>query len=448
MYTKGIFGTHLYLPVDELQTPIEKLKKKLTAWPKYSELAPISMFDESREGYFGIPRYHSNGLASSVENLTVELNRGQSFEHVFTSTLRDNQFPLYTEFAESVLNGKTGFILSARTGSGKTVILLKFIELIGRSTLVLVPTEGLLLQWRDMIVKHTGYTESDIGHAQADILDYKDKPITIGLVQSVCKDKYGEGFKNNFGVVVIDEVHRFGAYHFSKVVSMFPAMYRIGASGTVSRLDGMETVFLNHMGERIISLGSEREEENRPKILIVGYRGAKKNIPGWAVKLDKVRKRGVIISALAKDNNRNNMLTKLAIKLSLSGRRVLVLSDRIAQLEYMLEGTNAAHKPGLFVSTTAKKEKEAILKNSGIIYATFGMFSTGMDVPDLSGLIFATPQSRVRQAIGRVSRLHKGKKRPVIIDIVDNDIQECTNWYRGRVSDYNHSDVKGTLIVT
>lgn len=726
MYTKGIFGTHLYLPIDELQTPIKKLKAKLTAKPKYSELASIPMFDESREGYFGIPRYYGVRL-TDIENLEIEVSDGQPAEHVFTSTLRDNQTPLYTEFVESVVDGKTGFILKARTGcivgdmiininrakkggavsirhlylkyhglssetmgpvldksiptkvrsyckdkdrihlheiddvvysgektvyeltleggqkltatsnhsiktqngwkslislkpkidlvmidsplpkkskvkrgknnndnlirnlrhhpfairlntptytargwtksieyhrgvyeayinnlsieeykaivrydeerskrlkfmdskvyeihhkdgnhqnnnienleriekityrklhsdyslfgqgipefsrvesvkyvgkkdtydivckdpyrnfvangivvhnSGKTVLLLKFLATLGRNALIIVPTVGLLEQWQDMIVEHTAYTESDIGHVQADICSYKDKPITIGIIHSLCKDKYGEAFKKHFGVLVIDEIQRTGAEYFSTVVSMFTAMYRIGASGTLSRADGMEQVFLNHIGEKIIALGSEREEENRPKILVVGYKGARKFIPGWAHALDKVRKRGVIISALAKDNKRNNTLVSLITVLALSGRRVLVLSDRIEQLRYMLSKTNEAHKPMLYISTTPQKQKEDIIKNSGIIYATYGVFATGMDVPDLAGLVFATPQSRVRQAIGRISRLCKDKKRPTIVDLVDKDIKECVNWYQGRVSEYNHPDVKGMLIIT
>jgi superfamily II DNA or RNA helicase len=396
------------------------------------------MYDESKANYFGIPRYYGASLSSTVDNLELDISYGLPAEHKFTSKLRDNQVPLYTEFVEAVADGKTGFILKARTASGKTVLLLKFLEHLGRNALVIVPTTSLLEQWKEMIVEHTAYSKSDIGHVQA----------AIGLIQSVHRDKYGEDFRKHFGIIVCDELHHTGAEHFSTVVSMFPAMYRIGASGTVSRQDGMDIVFRNHFGEVIISLGDEREEEVRPKILVIGYKGAKQFIPGWTYGLPKIRKRGVIISALAKDNTRNNILISNIMKLALSGRRILVLSDRIEQLQYLLDRTDSAYKPGLFVSATSKVDKSEILENSGIIYATFGLFSTGMDVPDLAGLVFATPQSRVRQAVGRISRLYKGKKRPVILDIVDNDIPECLNWYRSRMSEYRHPDIRGDVIVT
>lgn len=445
MYTRAILGTHLFLPIEELQTSINKLRAKLTARPKYPELASIPMYDESRVGYFGIPRHYGVDL-SKIGVVDSEVSTGEYVAHVFTSILRDNQKPLYDEFIASVEGGKTGFILNARTGSGKTVLLLKFLEYLGVNALVIVPTTSLLDQWKDRIVEHTQHARQDIGHVQADIIDYIDKPITLATIQSACKDKYGEDFRNYFGVIVYDELHRTGAEQFSTVVSSFRAKYRIGASGTLDRPDGMDVVFRNHLGEKIISLGEGREEENRPRVLVIEYSGAKKFIPSWTAKLDKVRKRGVVISALAKDTKRSDVLVSLVIKLALSGRRVLVLSDRIDQLKYMLDKTHPSHKPGLFISTTTKEDKRDVIDNSGIVYATYGMFSTGMDVPDLAGLVFATPQSRVRQAIGRVSRLCKGKKRPVVVDLVDKDISECGNWHRSRVAEYKHRDVKGELI--
>jgi len=447
MYPKGIFGSYLYLPIEDLKTPINKLKSKLTARPKYAELAHIPMYDESREGYFGIPRYYGI-TADHIENLEYEVSDGIPAEHVFISQLRENQVPLYNEFVDEVNSGKTGFILKARTGAGKSVLLLKFLEYLGSNALIIVPTTSLLTQWQNMIVEHTSYSKSDIGHVQADIVDYKDKPITIGLIQSLCKDKYGEDFNNYFSTIIFDECHRTGCEHFSKVVSMFTARYRIGCSGTVSRQDGMDIVFRNHLGEVTISLGDEREEEVRPKILVIGYKGASKFIPGWTHGLQKINKRGVIISALAKDNARNNMIVSNTIKLALSGRRILVLSDRIEQLNYLLDRTDPMHKPGLFISATLKEEKQRVLQESGIIYATFSIFATGMDVPDLAGLVIATPQSHIRQAVGRISRLYKGKKRPVIVDIVDTDIKECVGWYRSRTSEYKHPDIKGDIIVT
>jgi superfamily II DNA or RNA helicase len=447
LYSKGILESHLYLPIEELKIPIKKLRRLLTARPKYAELAAIPMYDESRDGYFGIPRHYKN-LISSVKDLKIETSDGIPSEHVFTSRLWDNQAPLFEEFKSAVDKGKTGFILKARTASGKTVMLLKFLEYLGTNALIIVPSSSLLTQWRERIVEHTSYSESDIGHVQADIVNYKDKPITIGMLHSICRDKYGEEFNNHFGVIMWDEIHRSGAELFSNAVSMFTAKYRIGASGTISRPDGMEVVFNNHLNEFTISLGGEREEELRPKIIVLGQRGSQNFIPRWAKNIDSVKKRGVIISAIAKNQARNDILLSNIIKLAMSGRRVLVISDRIEQLNYLYKNTYESHKPGMFISTTSSKNKEAILKNSGIIYATYGMFSTGMDVKDLAGLVFATPQSRIRQTVGRILRLYKGKKRPVIIDTVDNDIIECTRWYRNRIKEYKHSDIKGEVIVT
>jgi superfamily II DNA or RNA helicase len=58
------------------------------------------------------------------------------------------------------------------------------------------------------------------------------------------------------------------------------------------------------------------------------------------------------------------------------------------------------------------------------------MFSTkladeGMDIPDLDALVLLTPSrsaGRTIQRAGRVLRLVEGKRKPVIVDIVDANI--------------------------
>lgn len=446
MYSQGIRGAFLYIPIAEISTPLHKLRNMLTAIPKYRELSSIQMYDESRPGYFGIPRHLYKTPGKLFEEVIDETIEGGKTEWYFLAKLREHQKPLFDKFQKLRGEGKTGIILNAMTGSGKSVLLLKFLSEIQRTTLIIVPTVSLLTQWREMIKLHTSLTDEDIGHVQADRIDYKGKPITIGIIHSVCKDRYGSAFRNYFGVIVCDENHKTGAHYFSKVVSIFPAKYRIGASATQDRPDGMDIVFRNHMGEATISLGSQREEEVRPRILVVRYQGASRGLPHWFKGLKVIQKRGVIISALANDANRAKELVSYTLQLAMSGRRVLVLADRINLLKQMQASILSDHNTGLYVSSTPAAEKERILRDCNILFASFGIFALGMDIPDLAGLVFATPQARIAQPVGRILRVCKGKKRPVILDMVDTDIRECVGWYHNRTREYKSSDILGEIV--
>ena len=62
-------------------------------------------------------------------------------------------------------------------------------------------------------------------------------------------------------------------------------------------------------------------------------------------------------------------------------------------------------------------------ENNAIIVASYGTFSTGINIKNLHNVIFASPsKSRVRnlQSIGRVLRKGKDKTKAVLYDISDD----------------------------
>ena len=60
-----------------------------------------------------------------------------------------------------------------------------------------------------------------------------------------------------------------------------------------------------------------------------------------------------------------------------------------------------------------------------IVISTYGLFSTGIDVPQLEVLLLAAPirsEIKLRQSAGRLMRLHEGKTSAKIIDFVDVNV--------------------------
>ena len=63
------------------------------------------------------------------------------------------------------------------------------------------------------------------------------------------------------------------------------------------------------------------------------------------------------------------------------------------------------------------------IENDAIVVASFGTFSTGINIRNLHNIIFASPsKSRVRnlQSIGRGLRQSEGKEKATLYDIADD----------------------------
>jgi superfamily II DNA or RNA helicase len=81
------------------------------------------------------------------------------------------------------------------------------------------------------------------------------------------------------------------------------------------------------------------------------------------------------------------------------------------------------------VDTREDVRKIAESSSDNIILASYGTFSTGVNIKRLDNIIFASPsKSKVRnlQSIGRVLRKGNGKNEATLYDIVD-DLQWKSN---------------------
>jgi len=104
-------------------------------------------------------------------------------------------------------------------------------------------------------------------------------------------------------------------------------------------------------------------------------------------------------------------------------------------------------KPEKIFETETRENIRAIVEkeNNAIIVASYGTFSTGINVKNLHNIIFASPsKSRIRnlQSIGRGLRIGDNKKKAVLFDIADDlRYKKHENFtlrhFRDRVKIYN-----------
>ena len=425
----------------------EEFKERFTYVPKYKNLKPVPTYSiehdpDEREVYYGFPRNTNLGDNYEVEDHTVN---GNPIEVDFIGDMWEYQEPVILDFVDRLNKGYTDLILQADTGSGKTVMLLKMWSMLKVPALVIVPKSDLMEQWRERIKQFTGLEDSDIGTVRQNTCEWEGVKISIGMIHSLCKDKYPWQFKEWPGLVIFDELHKLGAFTFSQVGGMFPAKYRLGATATLRRADGLAKVFYSHLGTEVIS--PLKGEQPEPKIVVVKYGKSSGKIPHWC--RSKIQRRGSLFSLLAGNSDRNGWIADLANQLYTTGRQTLVIGERILQLKMIGDALVRIHKVpakeiGLYIGKTSPAERERIADHCKVILATTSMLSLGTDIPTLRGLVFATPLADVEQAIGRICRICSDTLSPIVIDIVDATYNETNGWLFGRRRLY---DKKGWEVV-
>ena len=219
---------------------------------------------------------------------------------------------------------------------------------------------------------------------------------------------------------------------------MFPAKYRVGATATLKRQDGLDKVFHYHLGHNIVR--PKKSEQPIPKIAVYSYTRSSGYIPNYLKEI--ITRRGSLLSMLARNEERTAVIAHLGNELISSGRQTLIVSERTTHLKklrelFIHEYKYDPSKVGLYIGSTSKKERERVATECKCILATTSMLSLGTDIPTLRGLVFGTPLSQVAQPVGRIRRLCENSSFPLVVDIVDHAYPETERWYRGRRKFYD-----------
>jgi superfamily II DNA or RNA helicase len=402
---------------------------------------------------------------------TVE---GEEHEIRSLITPRDYQHPFIAGMLERLNNplrfGATG---QAAAGFGKTVAGLEIVSGLGRKTLIIVHKEFLMTQWAERILGTEAAAErlgipvaallkdgeepaqpmlalrsEQVGFVQQNKAEWKGKAIVIAMAQTLLVRDYPEEFYESFGVVLVDECHRFAAPTFQRAIVQFPARYRIGVTATPKRKDGMENVFFGHIGG--IAVVGEETLKRKPRVnqiqttVLVTPDQKKRLMLHGRINYTKV------VTFLVRHEARNRMIVRMLRKAVEKGRKVLLLSDRkehVETLREMFKQECAEHK--LEVSTDfyvggmdlqARKQAEKMQ----VLFATYQMAGEGLDIPALDTLFMVTPRGpdMIEQFVGRILRTMDEKMEPVLVDFVDQKIGICAKSAQKRKKEY---DRKGWL---
>jgi superfamily II DNA or RNA helicase len=339
------------------------------------------------------------------------------------------------------------FILQAPTGYGKTYLGAKMISHVKKRTLIITTKEDIIDQWKTALVATCGLKLSEIGVWRGILQPAPHQQVVVGLVQSIMKgpERYGKAAYMGFGMVICDEVHRMGAEKFSEAMWWLPAWHRVGLSATPHRKDGRGQVFRAHIGPVLVKA---KQDVMKFKVIVQGtgwkvprvhWYGAYQKMPHSFGRTMNVE------SKMGGSKQRNAMIVRFCKTAVVKGRHIIVFSSCISHLEALhaalVEGGILDIKIGWYVGLTnypkgiPKREKLAMrerAKVAPVILATYQMASEATDIPWLDCAVLATPRADVEQIVGRIRRAWEGKKKPVVLDLVDTDSHVFEAYWKSR----------------
>jgi superfamily II DNA or RNA helicase len=399
---------------------LDYYRYKLTAVNSYDETKRILMYSEDNN-YFYFPRYFFKNREQVTRNIIDKTDSGTRIDFKCNINLWDYQQEAINEFNSHLRTGRTGFFLGAAPGSGKTQMGIKMIEILKCTTLIIVPKIDLIDQWVERILNTTNLSKEDIGTCQGGKIIWEGKKIVIGLIHTIVKYIDLDPFRRYFGVILFDECDSsVPPETFAPAAIMFNSKYRIAMTASETRADGLHVIFQNHLVE--VKIKCEKSNTMTPDVIFINYGYSSGKVP---YSKDRIKSKGMLLSMLAKNEHRNKAIAYLihtaAIK---DGHPTVVVSDRISQLQSIKKWLVETYKVseneiGFYIGNNSKAENKRVANTCLIILASYGMMSRGTDIPRLSCMILATPRNDMRQTVGRIERVHKNKKQPIIVDIID-----------------------------
>jgi len=320
-------------------------------------------------------------------------------------------------------------LLISPTASGKSLMIYALVRYYvdkGQKILLVVPTTSLVEQMVGDFRDYGWDADSYCHKIYSGREKTNEHPVTVTTWQSIYKLE--RRFFEDYDVVIGDEAHLFKSKSLITIMShLHHAKYRFGFTGT---LDGTQT----HKWVLEGLFGPSYKVTRTAELMEQGH-VSKLDIKCLVLK-HPPQKFNVFeeeIQFIVQHEKRNKFIKNLVLDLK---GNTLVLFSRIEAhgepLFNLINTSKDGERKVFFVhGGVDTEERERVREitereNNAIIVASYGVFSTGINIKNLHNVVFASPsKSRIRnlQSIGRVLRKATNKTKAVLYDIAD----DCTH---------------------
>jgi superfamily II DNA or RNA helicase len=377
--------------------------------------------------------------AGSRLNVTDVRNPGREIDVVFAAELKAGQ-----SAAVSAMLAHDDGVLVAPPGSGKTVMACAVIAERATSTLVLVDRKALAEQWRSRIQQFLGIKPGQVGGGRRKLGGIVD----VAMLPSLARRADIAGLTAGYGQVIVDECHHLAAGAYEHSVKRVGAQFWLGLTATPTRRDGLGEIVTWQLGPIRHTMSQEDqgllavdwEAESGPRRLLYVHETEFRH--------DEVADLAAVHAALAADKARNAQIVDDVETALHRGRNCLVLTRRIAHLEFLTallaqRGHNALVLQG-GMSVTERRAAvtsvaEAKAGDGLLVIGTTPFIGEGFDAPALDTLFLAGPISfdgLLVQCAGRVVRAAPGKDVAEVHDYHDRAVPIVASSLQRRMPGY------------
>jgi len=319
-------------------------------------------------------------------------------------------------------------LLISPTASGKSLMIYSLVRYYvskGEKILLIVPTTSLVEQMVKDFADYGWDSNSNCHKIYSGREKHTNLPVTVTTWQSIYK--LPKSFFESYTVVIGDEAHQFKSKSLVSIMTkLHHTKYRFGFTGT---LDGSQT----HKWVLEGLFGPSYRVTKTAELMEKGH------LSKLDIQCLLLKHRPMIfntyedeIQFLITNDKRNNFIKNLSLELK---GNTLILFSRVethGKPLYELINSHVNDDRKIFfvhggVDTSERELVREITEkeNNAIIVASYGVFSTGINIKNLHNVVFASPsKSRIRnlQSIGRVLRKGTTKTKAKLYDISD----DCT----------------------
>jgi superfamily II DNA or RNA helicase len=323
------------------------------------------------------------------------------------------------------------------TAGGKTLICATLIESLRHNlnkpnalVLVTVPTLQLVEQTANDFLSYglTNVTKWS-GNNKPD----PNATIIVAGTQILLSESTDLSKLSEVEILLMDEVHGLRrGNQLNKVLNFIETPFKFGFTGTMPSTEIDQWNIIGKIGPITYE---QKTDDLKKRNFVSNFKVIILNIKHEILPIVQVSSETPALAYqqelefLMYHERRNDIISNLANKLN---QNTLIMVDRIdhgIQIETKLKAICGSERPVYFIrGATEIVEREQIRsfmedRSDVIIVAVSKIFSTGINIPNLHNIIFASAgkaKIKIMQSIGRALRLHPTKKMATIFDIADN----------------------------
>jgi superfamily II DNA or RNA helicase/very-short-patch-repair endonuclease len=454
-----VLGDQIYISKEQLPPELRNRLIRLAAFqnPEFyrAQSMRLPTFDKPRiihcaedlPKHLALPRGCLEEVREVLSALRIEpLLRDERFVGTplgvrFHGELRPQQ-----KLAADALAAHDNGVLAATTAFGKTVVAAWLIARRGVNTLVLVHRQQLLEQWVERLASFLELPAKSIGK-----LGGGRKKLTgeldVALMQSLVRKGIVSDRVGDYGHLVVDECHHLPAHSFELIARRTKARYITGLSASVNRKDGHHPIIFMQCGPARHRVSARQQAVLQPFVHHVlvrptGFRATNIAAADMRVEFQKLNE------DLMQSPRRNQMICADVLAALKAGRCPLVLTERTEHLRLLAEELAKAN-PQVITLQGGMGRKEmrlamALLSQAPnsqgrVLLATGRYIGEGFDEPRLDTLFLTLPISwrgTIAQYVGRLHRLHAGKREVQVYDYADLDVPMLARMFDRRCAGY------------